>query len=94
MKFPESTRQLLLESLLANEWTIEGDSIYAPRETIWLLRADPWQGDLADMLERMQGRLQRIYNFASTQADRVSSQDAIDDTRGLVCVLQSLCQPR
>jgi hypothetical protein len=93
MKLPEGVRQLLLETLLANGWTVEGDFIYAPRRTIWLLCADPWQGDLADMLERMQGRLQRIYNLASAEQDRGSSQDAIDDTAGLVRVLQTLWQP-
>lgn len=93
MKLDQHARQRLLEALNLNGWTIESDFVYAPRRTLWFLISDPWQGDLADMLERMQARLLRIVNIASTYPNPTSSQDAVDDTEDLINILRTL-QPR
>jgi hypothetical protein len=78
----ETSRLRLLDTLIADGWTSEGDFIYAPRRTMWLLRSSPWEGDLAEMHERMQGRLDRIRTNALT-----GWQDSFDDTARLVQVL-------
>jgi hypothetical protein len=52
---------------------------------MWLLRDSPWQGDLADFIERMEGRLSRIGKNQAGDFEQV-----LDDTRSLIVALRSL----
>jgi hypothetical protein len=90
MKLPEPCRRRLIDGLIAVGWSVEDGFLYAPRRTFWLQCDDPWTGDLADMLERMRGRLHRIRNSATASEDPTTFQDAIDDTSELVEVLNQL----
>lgn len=90
MHLEEQARRLLIETLISNGWVVEGEFIYAPRRTIWFLCSNPWQDDLAEMLERMQGRLERIRRNGPHSGDEAGYQDSVDDTGGLVRVLEGL----
>jgi hypothetical protein len=90
MRLDEQARRLLVETLISDGWVINDRFIYAPRRTIWFLCSDPWQGDLAEMLERMQGRLDRIRRNGPHSGDEAGFQDSIADTGGLVRALKRL----
>jgi hypothetical protein len=93
MTLDEQARRLLVETLSTSGWVIEGDFIYAPRRTIWFLCSDPWQGDLSEMLEGMQGRLDRIRRHGAHPGDDdVGFQESLDDTGGLVRILKQPVQ--
>jgi len=79
----EQTEQLFA-ALLERDWKRKGDFIYAPHESMWLLMDSPWQGDLADFIERMEGRVSRI---AQNQGD---CEQSLNDTRSLLAALRSL----
>ncbi len=80
----EQTEELFV-ALLKRDWKRKGDFIYAPHESMWLLRDSPWQGDLADFIERMEGRASRI---AKHQAG--DFEQARDDAISLIAALRSL----
>ena len=79
----------MIASLETSGWVVDGDSIYAPARTIWFLCSDPWQGDLAEMLERMRGRLERIRRRGPFPGE-VGYEESLADTGGLVQVLERL----
>jgi CheY-like chemotaxis protein len=81
---------LLLEALQEAGWVVEGKFIFAPRRTMWLLVAAPYEGDLGDMLERMRGRLERVSRFSVESGGEGDTNDAAADTAGLVEVLAAV----
>jgi hypothetical protein len=83
-------RDALLSALESNGWFREGDFIYAPHRSIWLLTADPWQGDLSDFHERMSARLGRLAQQGSHYDDPLRHQHVVGDTQGLVATLKEL----
>ena len=90
MRLDEQARQVLVDALIADGWVIDGDFVYAPRRTICFRCAAPWQGDLASMLERMQGRLERIRRNGPHSGYEAAFQDSIADTAGLLHALKRL----
>lgn len=85
MPLTREQTEALFAALLERDWKRKGDLIYAPHESMWLSTDSPWQGDLADFIERMEGRVSRI---ARNQAG--DSEQALDDTRSLISALRSL----
>lgn len=77
--------EALVAALRERDWKRNGDFIYGPRESMWLLMDAPWQGDLADFVERMESRVSRI---AQNQVG--DFEQALDDTRSLLAALRSL----
>jgi hypothetical protein len=58
---------------------------------MWLSSLDPWQGDLDDMLARINGRLERIQRTASAYPEHAAANaESLEDTAGLVDVLTKL----
>jgi hypothetical protein len=90
MCLDEHARKLLVETLISSGWVVDGAFVYAPRRTIWFQCANPWQGDLSDMLERMQGRLERIRRNGPHSGDETGYRASMDDTGGLVRILERL----
>ena len=78
--------QKLFRSLERNGWYWRDDTIYAPNETMWLCRDEPWVGDIVDFYERMCGRRSRIHN----NRDNWDAKPAVADVDSLVAVLESL----
>ena len=78
--------QKLFRSLERNGWYWRDDTIYAPNETMWLCRDEPWVGDIVDFYERMCGRRSRIHN----NRDNWDAKPAVADVDSLVAVLDSL----
>ena len=57
--------------------------ICAPHETMWLTKERPWEVDLTDLIERMEGRLTRI------SRNRFEGfEQALDDASLLVAALK------
>ena len=77
----------LLSALEARGWQLRDGSVYAPGETIWLLSADPWTGDLKEFHERMCERLARIEAHRWMYQTDGEHQPVVADTRSLVEVL-------
>jgi hypothetical protein len=75
----------LFAGLLERRWKWKGDAIYGPNETMWLMREDPWQGDLHDFIERMEARLTRI---ARNRFD--GFEHSLSDTNSLVDALKAM----
>ena len=75
----------LLTALCDAGWSIRNDSIYAPNGTMWLGCAQPWHHEFPAFLEQMRGR-------AKSLRDRPGFTDAVEDTQGLVKVLERLCE--
>ena len=78
--------QKLFTLLERNGWQWREDIIYAPNETMWLGRDEPWVGDIVDFYERMCGRRSRIHS----NADHYNTVPAYSDVDSLVFVLETL----
>ena len=76
---------LLLEQ---SGWSWREDHIYAPKETLWLNRENPWTGDVVDFYDRMCNRRERI----KSQEKSIVSLDAFADVDSLVSALKILQQ--
>lgn len=85
---PLSTPQKhsLFSLLELNGWTWRDDIIYAPRETMWLTRDEPWVGDVVEFYERMVGRRSRI----NGNQDRWDTSSAFADVDSLVAALEKM----
>jgi hypothetical protein len=75
----------LFAALEDRGWRWKDDFIYAPHETMWLMRRYPWSGDLQDFIARMRGRLGRV-STASLQG----FEEVLHDTQLLVDALVSV----
>jgi len=84
----------LFAALELRGWSWDEGFIYAPHRSIWLLGSDPWNGDLSDFHERMQGRLQRIVEQSSHYDDPQEHRNVVEDTRGLVDALAVMLSER
>ena len=79
-------KQALFSLLEQSGWIWRDDTIYAPGETMWFTRAEPWVGDVVDFYERMRGRRSRIReNFGDFETD-----SAFADVDSLVVALETL----
>ena len=85
MPLNDEQKDRLFGALQRLGWEWRDAVIYAPNETIFLMKERPWEGDLADFIERMEGRLARIANNRFEGFER-----ALGDTRLLVTALRSL----
>jgi len=83
-------RDSLLKALEQRGWLWEGDFIYAPHKKMWLLGANPWQGDLADFHERMSARAERLIQQKSFYDDPLEHRQVVEDTESLVRTLEEL----
>lgn len=90
MELDDHSRELLIAALLERGWRFEADLVMSPKKTMWLSRETPWHGELADMLERMQARLERVRRFVNDEAATEEWRETFDDTRSLVDVLEEL----
>jgi hypothetical protein len=81
----------LLSLLEARDWKWSDETLYAPRETMWLMR-EPWADPVQVFFERMEGRLTRIQRnlAAAGEADREQVANALSDVAILVDVLRDL----
>ena len=79
--------KLKLFSLLEQAaWTWRNNIIYAPNESMWLARDEPWGGDIVDFYERMCGRRSRFHS----NRDNFETGPGFADVDSLVAVLESL----
>lgn len=78
--------QQLFERLNDDGWKWREGTIYAPHETIWLTRHEPWAGDIVDFYESMLGRLSRLENNRSRWDVTLS----VADTTSLVSILAQM----
>jgi predicted acetyltransferase len=90
MALDKDDRARLIDALLERGWQVQDDMLLAPRRTMWLRCSDPWQGDLTDMLARMQGRLARARQFENDDRDAEAWRETIDDVADLVDALAGL----
>jgi hypothetical protein len=77
--------EALFAALQDRGWRWKEDVIYAPHGTMWLMRERPWEGDLGDLIERMEGRCSRI---SRNLLD--GYEHALDNTRLLVAALNAI----
>ena|SRR5215212_5097986 len=94
MALTAEEREAILKSLESKGWFWEGDCIYAPHKSMWLLGADLWQGDMSDFLERMSARVERISRHKSHYDDPLQHQRIVEDTKSLVDTLKELLNAR
>jgi len=94
MALTAEERDAILKPLERKGWFWEGDFIYAPHRSMWLLGADLWQGDMSDFLERMSARVERISRHESHYDDPLQHQRIIEDTESLVDTLKELLNAR
>jgi hypothetical protein len=94
MKLAAEDRDSLLKALERKGWLWNGDFIYASHKTMWLLGADPWQGDLKDFHERMSGRVERIIRNKDYHDDAQQHQHCVDDTESLIATLEELLKTK
>jgi hypothetical protein len=93
----EDVRRRLIEALIEEGWSLEGDSVFAPHRSMWLLVRKPWHGDLPDMLERMRGRTERVQRHLGVAGNDAGDDDGWQvaaDTLSLVRVLEGLSDTR
>lgn len=83
-------RDAFLKALERKGWSWVGEFIYAPHKSMWLLVADPWHGDMADFLERMLARAERLLQHRSHYDDPLWHQNIVGDTQSLVGTLREL----
>jgi hypothetical protein len=85
-------RQRLFEALAKAGWTWRDGSLYAPNGTMWLSEDLSWVDDFGSFRDRMTERADRIkaYLDGSPQERVADSERALDDTVGLVDVLNRL----
>jgi hypothetical protein len=90
MKLRSEQIEALIEALEGIGWVQEGDFIYAPGRTMWLLAADPWQGTLEEFYERMCARVQRIVRNKAHHEDPEQHRRCVEDATSLVSVVSEL----
>ncbi|HEX4338429.1 MAG TPA: hypothetical protein VH062_21130 [Polyangiaceae bacterium] len=85
------SRGRLICALIARGWRLHEGAVHAPLGTMWLSTANPWQGDLSDMLDRMKARLERIQQAApALPEDAAAGTASCEDTAELVDILANL----
>jgi hypothetical protein len=87
MPLIKEERDSLLRGLERKGWLWDGDFIYAPHRTMWLLGAHPWQGDVSDFHERMSARVDRLAEQKAHFDAPIQHQHAVEDTQSLVEML-------
>ncbi len=85
---------MLFAQLEKHGWRWREEFIYAPNATMWLLRSEPWTGDVDDFYERMLGRLARNETAHWMYKSVEDHQALMSDTRSLVEVLASVRSAR
>ena len=87
-------RDSLLRALERKGWLWDGDFLLAPHKTMWLLGANPWQGDISDFHERMSARVERLAQQKAHYDDPLQHQQVVEDTQSLVGTLRELLNAR
>lgn len=86
MSLSAGQKHKLFTLLERSGWQWRDDIVYAPNETMWLGRDEPWGGDIVDFYERMFGRRSRI----DSNRDDYDPEPAYKDVDSLVVVLETL----
>ena len=87
-------RDALLRAVERKGWFWEGDFIYAPHKSMWLLGSNPWEGDVSDFLDRMSARVEGISPPQAHYDDPLRHRNIVDDTQSLVDTLKELSNAR
>lgn len=84
MPLTDEHKDELFHRLESAGWQWEEEIIYAPHESIWFQREEPWVGDLDEFLSRMWGRLKRIRNNDMDEEAQRDTAQLVEVLRGLV----------
>jgi hypothetical protein len=90
MPLDEVQKKTLFDSLQERGWHWREDFLYAPNESMWLLKSQPWIEDLQNFHERMIGRLERIQRNRNTHKTEAEYKNVFNDTAGLIEVLKKM----
>jgi hypothetical protein len=93
MSLSSSDKESLFSFLQSAGWNWREDAIFAPGETIWLQKGEPWINDAGEFLRRMNGRLARLHVQREHNAKEQLHNDwqsAVDDTNSLIKCLREV----
>lgn len=85
----------LVKGLQERGGTPSGETLFAPHRSMWLPVRPPWQHDLADMLDRMRGRAERVRQLLDAEmpdGESLARQETLQDVEGLVEVLVRIAE--
>jgi hypothetical protein len=90
MPLDEVQKKTLFDALQEKGWHSREDFLYAPNESMGLMKSQPWVEDLQDFHERMIGRLERIQRNRDNYKIEADYNNVFNDTAGLVEVLKKM----